>query len=432
MTSITKEQSYWRKRIFLLTWLGYAGFYFGRKNLSVTWSSMETDLGFTNADYANIIFIYSLIYTIGQFVNGYLSDAFGPRKVVSVGLFMAAFANFFLGMSFSVGIIIFLISLNGYGQSTGWSGLVKNMTPWYRANERGIVMSWWSTCYVTGGFLATVFATYVAFDMEFLSELGWKRGFIFPSLVLLVISFLYLLFTRNNPREVNVPVIVESRYEFESDGKSEKLKILGLLLRNKALWIYSACYMILKLTRYAFLFWLPIYLEKALNYNVSEAGYMSSVYELIGFFGVILAGYSSDKLFGSKRFSTVSIMMLALGVVCLMHPYLVTFGKMGTIISIALIGIATYGPDSLICTAGSMDVGGKKGAAMAAGIINGMGSIGQMVSGFVVIYINTQYGWDNLFNFFVFISLIGGGIAALKWNFKSPEKQLTRSEESMT
>ena len=150
--SLTVDQKYWRKRIFVLTWLAYAGFYFGRKNLSVTWSSMEQDLGLDNSDYASIIFVYSLIYTIGQFVNGYLSDTFGPRKVVTVGLLLAAIGNLFLGMTFSAGVIVFLIAVNGYGQSTGWSGLIKNMTPWFRRTERGIVMSWWSTCYVTGAF----------------------------------------------------------------------------------------------------------------------------------------------------------------------------------------------------------------------------------------------------------------------------------------
>ncbi len=422
--ALTKEQKYWRKRIFVLTWLAYAGFYFGRKNLSVTWSSMEMDLGLDNSDYATIIFIYSLIYTIGQFLNGYLSDKFGPRKVVSIGLLLAAVANLFLGFSFSVGIIVFLIAVNGYGQSTGWSGLIKNMTPWFRMNERGIVMSWWSTCYVTGGFLATIFATYVAFDMDFLSEMGWKRGFILPSIILFAIALLFLFFTRNNPKEIGLPVIIENKYELHGGGKSENLKILALLIKNKALWIYSGCYMILKMTRYAFLFWLPIYLEKSLNYGVSDAGYISSVYELIGFFGVILAGYASDRLFNSKRFSTISIMLIGLAVVCLIHPYLVSFGKMGTILSIALIGMSTYGPDSLISTAGSMDVGGKKGAGMAAGIINGMGSIGQMFSGFIVVAINEKFGWDSLFDFFVIMSLVGGGLAALKWNFKSPETYL--------
>lgn len=426
MSNLSNVQKYWRKRIFILTWLSYAGLYFGRKNLSVTWSSIESDLGLNSSDYATIIFIYSFIYTIGQFLNGYLSDKFGPRKIVSIGLFLAAIVNFFLGMSFSLGIIIFLISLNGYGQSTGWSGLIKNMTPWFRSNERGIVMSWWSTCYVIGGFLATVFATFVAFDMDFMSEMGWKRGFFFPSMIILIIAILYLLFTRNNPKEISIPVIIEDKYELEPDGTSENIKLLKIILKNKALWIYSGCYMILKMTRYAFLFWLPIYLERALEYGKSEAGYISSVYELIGFFGVILAGYTSDKLFNSKRFSTVSIMMIGLAVACLLHPYMAGFGKIGVIFSIAMIGMATYGPDSLISTAGSMDVGGKKGAGMAAGIINGMGSIGQMFSGFIVVAISQNFGWENLFNFFVITALIGGGLAALKWNYKSPSKYYTK------
>src|SRR5690606_1773910 len=104
------------------------------------------EFGFEDSDYAGIIFIYSLIYTLGQFLNGYLSDIFGPRRVVTVGLLLAAVGNFMIGFPFSMGIVVFLIGLNGFGQSTGWSGLVKNMTPWFRKQERGVVMSWWSTC----------------------------------------------------------------------------------------------------------------------------------------------------------------------------------------------------------------------------------------------------------------------------------------------
>ncbi|MCK0146134.1 hypothetical protein MWU78_10805 [Arenibacter sp. F26102] len=124
-------------------------------------------------------------------------------------------------MTFSAGVIVFLIAANGYGQSTGWRGLIKNMTPWFRRTERGIAMWWWSTCYVTRGFLATIFfATYVAFDMDFLSYLGWKRGFIFPSLILVIIAILYLLFARSNPEDVGLPKIVENKYEFDDGAKA--------------------------------------------------------------------------------------------------------------------------------------------------------------------------------------------------------------------
>jgi OPA family glycerol-3-phosphate transporter-like MFS transporter len=80
-----------------------------------------------------------------------------------------------------------------------------------------------------------------------------KRSY-FPSIILLIIAFLYLIFTRNNLKEVGLPEIIENKYEFESDGTSENLKILNALLKNQALWIYSSCYMILKMTDIPFFF----------------------------------------------------------------------------------------------------------------------------------------------------------------------------------
>jgi len=58
-----------------------------------------------------------------------------------------------------------------------------------------------------------------------------------------------------------------------------------------------------------------------------------------------------------------------------------------------------------------------------SGIIDGMEPVGQMFSGLMFVAINEKSGWDNFFNFFVIMSLVGGGLAALKSNFKSPEKQ---------
>ena len=419
--NLSRRQIHWRRRIFALCWLSYAAFYFGRKNLSVVWTSMEKDLDLTATHYATIIFVYSLIYAIGQFLNGFLSGSFGPRKIVSIGLFLASIVNFTLGIWFASGVLIFLAGLNGYAQSTGWSGLIKNMTPWFVRTERGIVMSWWATCYVVGAFLATIFATYVAFDMNFLSQIGWKRGFIFPSLIIFVVACLYALFTRNNPKEINLSPIVADKYNLTSEGLQAQKELIGILIRKTALWVYASCYFILKLTRYAFLFWLPIYLEKGLHHSKNFSGYASSAYELIGFFGVIIAGYASDKFFKSDRFGIASIMLFLLAISCLLHPYLATFGKYITISSIALIGICTYGADAIISTAGAMDVGGKKGAAITSGIINGIGSIGQMLSGFIVVYINQQFGWNNLFYFFVILTTLGGILSTLKWGYSETE-----------
>ena len=423
---VDKTLKYWRFRIFAITWLGYAGFYFGRKNFSVAMPIMTDELGYTKNDMAVVLTVYSLAYMLGQFLSGYLSDRWGPRIIVTIGLGIAFLANFTIGISGSFLAIVFFMGTNGLGQSTGWSGLIKNMTPWFRPNERGIVMSWWSTCYVIGAFLATIFATYWVTHETILVKWGWSRAFIFPSVILLAITVLYGTLTRNRPPDVGLKVIVEDDgVNASRKSKADQYKIVRSLISKNALWVTALIYFLLKLTRYVFLFWLPMYMVEALNYTVKESGYLSSVYELVGFFGIIAAGYISDRLMDSRRFPVAAVMLILMAVACFIQPLLANFGMVAIGINIGIIGIMTYGPDSILSGATAMDIGGKKGAAMAAGIINGVGSAGQLLSPFIAAYISDAFGWNALFYGFVIMGLVGGLLAMTKWNFRggyAPDK----------
>ena len=158
---LNKKYQSWRYRIFILSWLAYGGFYLCRKNFSIAMPLLDQDLGFTKDNFATILFFYSLFYALGQFYNGFFSDKFGPRLIVGIGLFLSILANILMGFGAALLVFILLLSINGTGQSTGWSGTVKNMAPWFRRKERGVVMSWWSTCYVVGAVAATTLATFV-------------------------------------------------------------------------------------------------------------------------------------------------------------------------------------------------------------------------------------------------------------------------------
>jgi sugar phosphate permease len=122
---------------------------------------ISRDLGFTGDNFALVLFLYSLFYALGQFYNGFLSDKFGPRLIVGFGLFLSILATVFMGFGAALLLFGLLWCINGIGQSTGWSGTVKNMAPWFRRKERGVVMSWWATCYVVGAIAATSLATFV-------------------------------------------------------------------------------------------------------------------------------------------------------------------------------------------------------------------------------------------------------------------------------
>jgi OPA family sugar phosphate sensor protein UhpC-like MFS transporter len=68
-----------------------------------------------------------------------------------------------------------------------------------------------------------------------------------------------------------------------------------------------------------------------------------------------------------------------LGIMTLSFVVLYLLGSKNLLIFTIAIGIAgfmLFGPDSLLSGVGAIDVGSKQGALSAAGIINGMGSIG--------------------------------------------------------
>jgi len=556
--TLTKEYKSWRYRIFAMTWLAYAGFYLCRKNFSIAMPLLSQDQGFTVDNFAMFLGFYSLFYALGQFYNGFLSDKFGPRLIVGIGLFVSILANIFMG--FSAALLVFGLwwCINGIGQSTGWSGTVKNMAPWFRRQERGVVMSWWATCYVIGAIIATALATFIvthplllrasdlkdpsslaiqlrdehnslskylreqfspesrqllsAYDgtgpvsetllQAMVSELNtvlqgpwlydeqrfasiqlsdrttknienliaktpeqgtkelkgknlislnktllqetypqkfklkWRRSFWVPSAVLTLIALCFITFTRNKPSDVGLPEISddntddsESAENVKNNTKLSSIEILAVVLKNPVIWIISIMYFFTKMGRYALLFWLPLYMVEHLGYSLAEAGYTSILYEGVGFAGVIAAGYVSDKLFQSRRMPVGALGMWGLAITCFFHPQLAAWSHLGNAIGISLIGFFTYGPDALMSGAAAIDACSPKAAGLAAGVINGVGSIGQIASGFIVAFIASKYGWDNLFYFFVVISLIAGCLLALKWNWV-PEAHKTASENN--
>src|SRR5262249_55014110 len=133
-----------------------------------------------------------------------------------------------------------------------------------------------------------------------------------------------------------------------------------------------------------------------------------SVYELVGFVGVPLAGYLSDRVLEGRRFPVGAAMMFALALACFLFPQMSALGKAWNLAAIGLVGILTFGPDTLMSGAATQDSADPAAVATAAGFVNGLGSLGQVLSPFVVAAAVRRTGWDGLFGFFVAAALIGG------------------------
>jgi sugar phosphate permease len=52
-----------------------------------------------------------------------------------------------------------------------------------------------------------------------------------------------------------------------------------------------------------------------------------------------------------------------------------------------------------------------------------VGSLGQLISAYVVAVIVNRFGWDQLFTFFLLCAAAAGGLLTLRWNKGLEEKE---------
>jgi sugar phosphate permease len=386
-----------KRSIFVLTWITYAGFYFCRKNLSIALPLLEGAKQLSHLDLANVIFGYSLFYAIGQFACGPLADRYGPRRIVGTGLLLIVASNLLMCVDGSSIWLLTFACLNGLGQSSGWSGLVKMMGNWFEGGRRGIVMAFWSTNYVLGGFLATTFATWAVTQHTLAPGLEWRRGFLFPALIVAAISIAFWLFARDTPRAAAVRLgEAETNDRHDAWSGAEMLRLLG----SRPMWTLGLSYFFLEMCRYALMFWLPFFLMSQMKFSLAQSGYLSSLYELVGVAGALLAGYVSDRFMQSRRAPVSVVMLCGFGVVALLPALFPHPGYVMTAIGIGLAGLLTYGPDTLLSGAAAQDVGNGIATATSAGLIDGIGHLGSLLSPYLVVLVSGRYGWNMLFLIF--------------------------------
>ena len=61
--------------------VGYALFYFVRKNLSVAMPLLNKDLGIEKADLGLFLTLHGLLYGVARFANGFLADRASARAL---------------------------------------------------------------------------------------------------------------------------------------------------------------------------------------------------------------------------------------------------------------------------------------------------------------------------------------------------------------
>ncbi len=374
--SLSPAAKVWRARVFGATWMSYASYYFCRKPFYIAKSTLESELSWDAEMLGQLGAAYLIAYTIGQFVSAFAGDRWGPRVLVLVGSAASIACNIAFGFTNSFATFAVFIFINGLAQSSGWPGNVASMASWFRRNERGTVMGFWATNFQVGGVAANVMAAYV------LGATGgqYRYSFFLGALVLVVAWVVFLFHQRNRPEDAGLDPIVDDEGGIEGGADDHRW--------SRTVWtnvlVVGSFYFFVKFIRYSLWSWAPYLLDTHYGLAADDAGYLSTIFDVTGVFGVIACGFLSDRFFGGRRASISFIFIVAMTAGCAMLYLLGTQNLTMFAISIGAVGFFLYGPDALMTGAGAIEAGSVKSAAKAAGVINGMGSLGSVAQEFIL------------------------------------------------
>ncbi|KAK2987651.1 hypothetical protein RJ640_012930, partial [Escallonia rubra] len=377
-------------------------------------------------------------YSMGMYVAGHLGDTLDLRLflttgMVGSGIFVALFG---MGYFWNVHVFWFYLVMQmvaGLFQSTGWPSVVAVIGNWFGKRKRGLIMGIWNAHTSVGNISGSLMAASVL-------QYGWGWSFIVPGAFIFLGGIMVYLFLPAYPEDVgfpcpndaaansaDVPRDEEAQIQKEAITEAEEKTVpqVGSVTRKSVGLLeaclipgvipFALCLFFSKLVAYTFLYWLPFYLSQTAiggeYMSVKSAGNLSTLFDVGGIFGGILAGYTSDKL--RARATTAASFMYAAIPAMLLYRLYGSISQTVNIILMMTAGLFVNGPYALITTAVSADLGthsslkgDSRALATVTAIIDGTGSIGAALGPLLTGFLSTK-GWDA-----VFVMLMVGAFTA--------------------
>lgn len=402
--------------------VGYSGCYLCRSNFSVLLGTIADELvaGGLSPEVARIRMgqvatLGVLAYTLGKFIAGSIADFLGGRRNLLSGML----GSVLFTMLFAVAGGVPLFTLAWFGnravQSLCWTGMVKITGRWFSYSAYGTAMGVISLSYLFGDAAARWF---MALLLE--AGLSWREVFWASAGVLALLLVVNWKWLHESPRELGFeepvanPLNVYGETTAVDDSPANLRSLLVPLLSSPEFLVVCVLSLGLTLLRETFNLWTPTYFTEVVGSTPGQAAAQSAFFPLLGGASVLVAGWIGDRLGPAGRAGVIllgcllaALVMWALGVLELTGQTLIAVGL------VALVSFLLLGPYSYLAGAISLDLGGKRGAATACGIIDGVGYLGGMLAGDTVARMSVHYGWSGVFKSLAVVSLLTSLAAAV-------------------
>ena len=448
-----------QRRMLVTTIIGYTLFYFLRKNLSLAMPGLAQDYGITKTSLGLFLTLHGVVYGVGKFVAGPISDRSRPRLFLMGGLLLALLANVVFGFgpvlaklfaggaegaAFTTALITVLgiaWVANGFFQSMGNPPCLKLLSHWVLPNELATKLAIWNSSHSIGAGLITILCGYImglgALGADGVGVGMWRWCFWAPAIIAGVGLAVLMVWLPGTPEEEGVggsrscataadaqervPPAAETAAP-HADAQ-ERVPPADTALRrvylNPVIWMVGLCCFMVYLTRFAILDWGPMLMKEAKGVSLAGAGWTVACFEIAGILGTLFSGWATDHLAGGRAPRVCLFMML--GAAAFMGLFWVVPSGSSAILYVAALsgaGFCIYGPQAMTGTT-AVNIATRRFAGTAVGFTSLFSYASVLFSGWGMgALADRTGGWAVPFLSVVGAALLGAGLFLVLWNTK--------------
>jgi OPA family glycerol-3-phosphate transporter-like MFS transporter len=436
-----------RFRNWMLVGVLYSLFYMTRYNFMALSPELQALFGWDKNDLGLFETILPLVYGLSVFLNGPLAEKIGGRRAFLIGAAGVVVMNFVFGafallvdvpatfggaggkallqpaqLAWDVTprtlawIMAIIWGINGYFQSFGALAIVKINAQWFHIRERGTFSAIFGVLIRFGLILAFSGAPFIA------AYLPIQWAFWIPAILVAALFVGNLLFVTETPEEAGYASRDTGDAVIGEEGQKVTTKmVLVRIFTSWQMWMIALASMMIGLVRRSTVdgWWKPYFNEQ---YGMSGTDFVPQLLAwgiaVLGIAGGFTFGGLSDRVFGSRRAPVVVIGFIGM-FACLGLFYAsdaLVLGPWGALVCLSLLSFFVNGAHGMVGGAASMDFGGRKGVATAAGLFDGMQYLAAAFTGVAVGAISTDYGWQAWKLWAVPFAVIGAIVMSFLWN----------------
>jgi ACS family hexuronate transporter-like MFS transporter len=347
--------------------------YVDRQMLGVLKPTLSTEFGWTETQYADIIFWFQASYAVAYLLFGRFIDRVGARWGFGLAFLIWQIGHIAHAGVRSLTSMIAVRVLLGIGEGGGFPGGIKAVAEWFPKKERAFATGLFNAGTNIGAIVTPLVVPAIVLAW------GWQAAFIVTGIAGLLWLPVWLLVYRR-PRETKALSAGELAW-IEQDPPDPVEKVAWLkLLTIRETWAYALGKFLIDPIWWMFLFWLPDFLHKRHDLDLKSFGIPLVCIYLLSDVGSIGGGWMSSALM--KRGMSLNAARKTAMLICALLAVPICLGAVvdNLWMAVLIIGVATAAHQGFSANLYTLpsDVFPRSAVASVVGIGGMIGAIGGM------------------------------------------------------